>query len=144
MTTARKRKSRETPRAIPLAKATEQRARLASAQADLAELKAAERRGELLAAAEVTAAWCAVLRTVRSAMLAVPSRVGARLPHLTTLDIARDRSRGARGARRGRGRRRLTARALANRSLAGSHGGRWSRAVTPAFNPADIYRRRLG
>ena len=38
----RKRASRETPRAIPLAKATEQRARLASAQADLAvaELKA--------------------------------------------------------------------------------------------------------
>jgi hypothetical protein len=37
----RKRASRETPRAIPLAKATEQRARLASAQADLAvaELK---------------------------------------------------------------------------------------------------------
>jgi hypothetical protein len=39
---AKKRASRETPRAIPLAKATEQRARLASAQADLAvaELKA--------------------------------------------------------------------------------------------------------
>jgi phage terminase Nu1 subunit (DNA packaging protein) len=57
--TTRKRASRETPRAIPLAKATEQRARLASAQADLAELKAAEKRGELLAAAEVTAAWSA-------------------------------------------------------------------------------------
>jgi hypothetical protein len=42
-----------TRRAIPLAKATEQRARLASAQADLAELKAAEKRGELLDAAEV-------------------------------------------------------------------------------------------
>jgi phage terminase Nu1 subunit (DNA packaging protein) len=39
----RTRASRETPRAIPLAKATEQRARLASAQADLAELKAAEK-----------------------------------------------------------------------------------------------------
>jgi phage terminase Nu1 subunit (DNA packaging protein) len=84
----RKRASRETPRAIPLAKATEQRARLASAQADLAELKAAEKRGELLAAAEVTAAWSAVLRSVRSGLLAVPSRIGARLPHLDAIDIA--------------------------------------------------------
>jgi phage terminase Nu1 subunit (DNA packaging protein) len=84
----RKRASRETPRAIPLAKATEQRARLASAQADLAELKAAEKRGELLAAAEVTAAWSAVLRSVRSGLLAVPSRIGARLPHLDAIGIA--------------------------------------------------------
>jgi ABC transporter substrate binding protein len=38
-----KRKSRETPRAIPLAKATEQRARLASAQADLADAAEVER-----------------------------------------------------------------------------------------------------
>jgi phage terminase Nu1 subunit (DNA packaging protein) len=84
----RKRASRETPRAIPLAKATEQRARLASAQADLAELKAAERRGELLDAAEVERTWGGVLRTVRASMLAVPSRmIGARLPHLTAVDI---------------------------------------------------------
>jgi phage terminase Nu1 subunit (DNA packaging protein) len=83
----RKRASRETPRAIPLAKATEQRARLASAQADLAELKAAERRGELLDAAEVERTWGGVLRTVRASLLAVPSRVGARLPHLTAADV---------------------------------------------------------
>jgi phage terminase Nu1 subunit (DNA packaging protein) len=83
----RKRASRETPRAIPLAKATEQRARLASAQADLAELKAAERRGELLDAAAVEREWGGVLRTVRAGMLAVPSRIGARLPHLTAVDI---------------------------------------------------------
>jgi phage terminase Nu1 subunit (DNA packaging protein) len=81
------RKSRETPRAIPLAKATEQRARLASAQADLAELKAAEKRRELLDAAEVERTWGGVLRTVRASMLAVPSRIGARLPHLTAADI---------------------------------------------------------
>jgi phage terminase Nu1 subunit (DNA packaging protein) len=82
-----KRKSRETPRAIPLAKATEQRARLASAQADLAELKAAALRGELLDAGEVEREWGGVLRTVRASMLAIPSRVGARLPHLTATDI---------------------------------------------------------
>jgi phage terminase Nu1 subunit (DNA packaging protein) len=87
METPRKRKSRETPRAIPLAKATEQRARLASAQADLAELRTAEKRGELLDAAEVERAWGGVLRTVRASMLAVPSRIGARLPHLTAADI---------------------------------------------------------
>jgi phage terminase Nu1 subunit (DNA packaging protein) len=68
------------PRAVPLAKAAEQRARLASAQADLAELKAAERRGELLDAAGVERTWGGVLRTV-------PSRVGARPPHLTAADI---------------------------------------------------------
>jgi phage terminase Nu1 subunit (DNA packaging protein) len=83
----RKRASRETPRAIPLAKATEQRARLASAQADLAELKAAEKRGDLLDAAEVERECSGVLRTVRAGMLAVPSRVGARLPHLTAADV---------------------------------------------------------
>jgi phage terminase Nu1 subunit (DNA packaging protein) len=83
-----KRKSRETPRAVPLALATAQRARLASAQADLAELKAAEKRGELLPAAEVTAEWSSVLRSVRAGLLAVPSRVGARLPHLTATDVA--------------------------------------------------------
>jgi phage terminase Nu1 subunit (DNA packaging protein) len=86
-TTKRKRASRETPRAIPLAKATEQRARLASAQADLAELKAAEKRGELLDAAEVEREWGGVLRTVRAGMLAVPSRIGARLPHLDAVDL---------------------------------------------------------
>jgi phage terminase Nu1 subunit (DNA packaging protein) len=81
------RASRATPRAVPLAKATEQRARLASAQADLAELKAAEKRGELLAAAEVERTWGGILRTVGASMLAIPSRVGARLPHLTAGDV---------------------------------------------------------
>jgi hypothetical protein len=56
-TTKRKRASRETPRAVPLALATAQRARLAAAQADLAELKAAEKRGALLDAGEVEREW---------------------------------------------------------------------------------------
>lgn len=38
-----------------------------------------------------------MLGTVRAGMLAVPSRAGARLPHLTGHDL-RDRCRGARGA----------------------------------------------
>jgi phage terminase Nu1 subunit (DNA packaging protein) len=73
----RKRASRETPRAIPLAKATEQRARLASAEADLAELKAAEKRGELLDAAEVERTWGGVLRTRWHAGGSVPHRRAA-------------------------------------------------------------------
>jgi phage terminase Nu1 subunit (DNA packaging protein) len=84
----RKRASRETPRAAPLALATAQRARLASAQASLTEVKLAERRGELLDAAEVERTWGGIVRTIRAGMLAVPSRCGARLPHLTAADVA--------------------------------------------------------
>ena len=39
-------------RAAPLAKATKERGRLAAAQADIAEIKAAKLRGELVDAAE--------------------------------------------------------------------------------------------
>jgi phage terminase Nu1 subunit (DNA packaging protein) len=80
--------SKRSPRAIPLAQATKERARLAAAQADLAEIKAAKQRGSLLDADAVEAEWSGVLRTVRAGMLAVPSRCAARLPHLTQQDIA--------------------------------------------------------
>jgi phage terminase Nu1 subunit (DNA packaging protein) len=80
--------SKRSPRAIPLAKATAERARLAAAQADLAELKAAKQRRTLLDAGEVEAEWSGVLRTVRAGMLAVPSRCAARLPHLTAHDVS--------------------------------------------------------
>lgn len=62
-------------------------ARLKQAQAEAAEIKAATLRGELVPAAEVTSAWASILRDVRAALLAVPSRVGARLPALTAHDI---------------------------------------------------------
>ena len=75
-------------RAKPLAEATKQRGRLAAAQANLAEIKAAKLRGELVEAAAVEAEWSGVLRSVRAGMLAVPSRVAARLPHLTKHDVA--------------------------------------------------------
>jgi hypothetical protein len=38
--------------------------------------------------AAVEAEWSGVCRTIRAGMLAVPSRAGARLPHLTHHDIA--------------------------------------------------------
>jgi phage terminase Nu1 subunit (DNA packaging protein) len=75
-------------RAAPLAAATKQRGRLAAAQADIAEQKAARMRGETVLAAAVEAEWSGILRTVRAGMLAVPSRVAARLPHLTRADVA--------------------------------------------------------
>ncbi len=62
--------------------------RLARAQASLAELKAARMRGKLLDAAEVERTWGGILRTIRAGLLAVPSRVGARLPHLDATDVA--------------------------------------------------------
>jgi phage terminase Nu1 subunit (DNA packaging protein) len=76
------------PRSKPLAEATKQRGRLAAAQADLAELKAAQMRGELVEAKAVETEWASVLCTVRAGMLAVPSRVAARLPHLSKHDLA--------------------------------------------------------
>jgi phage terminase Nu1 subunit (DNA packaging protein) len=54
----------------------------------LAELKAARLRGELVAASAVQAEWSDVLRVVRAGLLALPSRVAARLPHLSKHDIA--------------------------------------------------------
>jgi phage terminase Nu1 subunit (DNA packaging protein) len=75
-------------RAPALAEASKQRARLAAAQADLNELKAAKMRGELVEAVAVEAEWSGILRTVRAGVLAVSSRIAARLPHLTRTDIA--------------------------------------------------------
>ena len=77
-------------RAAPLAQATTERARLAHAQADLAEIKAARQRGLLLEAEAVEREWSAVLRGVRAGLLALPSRVAQRLPHLTPHDVRRE------------------------------------------------------
>jgi phage terminase Nu1 subunit (DNA packaging protein) len=70
-----------------IATGTVERARLAKAQADLAELRAAHLRGSLLDADEVEREWSDVLRMVRAGLLAVPSRAAQRLPHLTPHDI---------------------------------------------------------
>jgi len=65
-----------------------ERLRLVAAQAEREELRVAQTKGELLPAADVAREWAATLRDVRSALLAVPSRCGASLPHLTASDIA--------------------------------------------------------
>lgn len=62
--------------------------RLAKQQADKVELQNAAARGSLVPALEVEREWAGVLRDVRAAMLAVPSRVGSTLPHLSAHDVA--------------------------------------------------------
>jgi phage terminase Nu1 subunit (DNA packaging protein) len=60
----------------------------AGEQANLAEIKVAKLRGELVEAAAVEAEWANVLRTIRAGVLSAPSRVAAQLPHLTKHDVA--------------------------------------------------------
>jgi phage terminase Nu1 subunit (DNA packaging protein) len=67
---------------------TAERVRLAKAQADIAELKAAETRGTMLDSGAVEDEWSGILRGVRAGMLAVPGRVSQRLPHLTPFDVS--------------------------------------------------------
>jgi phage terminase Nu1 subunit (DNA packaging protein) len=63
------------------------RKRLAEAQADKVEIANAHARGALVDAEAVQREWSEVLRMVRAGMLAVPSRCGARLPHLSAHDV---------------------------------------------------------
>ncbi|SLN35706.1 Phage DNA packaging protein Nu1 [Aquimixticola soesokkakensis] len=62
--------------------------RLAKHQADKIEIQNAAARGELVRSADVEREWANVLRDVRSTVLAVPSRVGSKLAHLTAHDVA--------------------------------------------------------
>jgi phage terminase Nu1 subunit (DNA packaging protein) len=57
-------------------------------RADALALKNAAARGELIPAKAVEQEWASVLRLVRTTMLAVASRCGAQLPHLSEHDIA--------------------------------------------------------
>jgi phage terminase Nu1 subunit (DNA packaging protein) len=65
-----------------------QKLRVARESADKLALANAKARGDLLAAAEVERAWSGVLRDVRAGVLAAPSRIGSRLPHLSAHDVA--------------------------------------------------------
>jgi phage terminase Nu1 subunit (DNA packaging protein) len=56
--------------------------------ADKEEARVQRERGELVEAAAVTREWASILRDLRNALLAVPSRCGAGLPHLTATDVA--------------------------------------------------------
>jgi len=67
---------------------SDERARLAKEQADHAALKNAQMRKELLPASEVEATWSGFVTDARALLLAVPTRVQQRLPHLTSHDVA--------------------------------------------------------
>lgn len=58
------------------------------AAADKIELANAKARGDMVDSAAVEREWANVLRDVRSALLAIPSRIGSTLPHLTAHDVA--------------------------------------------------------
>lgn len=64
-----------------------ERTRLAKLQADRTALQNAVLRDEMLPAEQVQREWCGIMRDVRAAMLAIPSRFGAAHPHQTPHDI---------------------------------------------------------
>jgi len=67
---------------------TAERVRVATAQADALEMKNAVARRLMIPAREVESEWSSILRGVRVAVLAIPSRVQQRLHHLTSTDVA--------------------------------------------------------
>ncbi|MEI4486373.1 DNA packaging protein [Frigidibacter sp. MR17.14] len=62
--------------------------RLARATAEKLETANLKAKGELAPLADVEKAWAGVLRDVRAALLALPSRAASRLGHLTPHDVA--------------------------------------------------------
>ncbi len=68
--------------------AAHERGRLAKARADAQEARNALLSGTLVDVVAVEQSWKEVLRRVRSGVMAVPSRVAARLGHLKPSDVA--------------------------------------------------------
>jgi phage terminase Nu1 subunit (DNA packaging protein) len=66
-----------------------ERARLVKAKADLAEMDAGARRSDLLPAADVEAAWIAVLERLRARLLVLPDRLAPLVHEETTIAGAR-------------------------------------------------------
>jgi phage terminase Nu1 subunit (DNA packaging protein) len=63
------------------------RRRLVHAQAKRAELRVARESGELVEVREVELRWSQLIVMARTKMLAIPSRVKQRLPHLSNADL---------------------------------------------------------
>ena len=62
--------------------------KLVQANAQKVELQNSKLTADLIPAAEVGKVWAGALRDIRAAILAAPSRIASRLPHLTTHDTA--------------------------------------------------------
>lgn len=67
--------------------ALQERARKDRAAAEMTELKIAERRGQLIDAAEAERAWSGHVLGARNHLLGLPTRAKARLPHLSHEDV---------------------------------------------------------
>jgi phage terminase Nu1 subunit (DNA packaging protein) len=72
-----------------------ERARFIRARADLAEMEAAEKRGAVIPAADVEAAWIAVLARLRTRLLALPDRLAPLVHAEASPAGVRDTLRGA-------------------------------------------------
>jgi len=67
-----------------------ERARYIRARADLAEMEAAQRRGSLIAAEDIEAAWIAVLALLRTRLLALPDRLAPHVHEQTSVGDTRN------------------------------------------------------
>ncbi len=72
-----------------------ERARFIRARADLAEMEAEEKRGAVIAAEDVEAAWIAVLALLRTRLLALPDRLAPQVQGAATPAAVRDVLRSA-------------------------------------------------
>ena len=66
----------------------QQRTRRTAAEAEIAEIKVAQAKGELVCAADAGRAWAAHAARVRSRLLAIPSDLAQALPGLTKHEVA--------------------------------------------------------
>lgn len=67
-----------------------ERARFIRARADLAEMEAEEKRGALIVAEEIEAAWIAVLALLRTRLLALPDRLAPQVFEQSTVGDTRN------------------------------------------------------
>ena len=67
-----------------------ERARLVRARADLAEMEAAQKRGELIPAREVVTAWTEVVALLRARLLVLPDKIAPLAHDAQTIPQARD------------------------------------------------------
>ena len=72
-----------------------ERARLMRARADLAEMEAAQKRGELIPAREVVTAWTEVVALLRARLLVLPDKIAPLAHDAQTIPQARDIVRNA-------------------------------------------------
>ena len=72
-----------------------ERARFIRARADLAEMEAAQKRGSVIDAGDVEAAWIAVLALLRTRLLSLPDRLAPQVFEQTTVPDTRSLIRAA-------------------------------------------------